>query len=206
MNAAVIVETRKIDLLEVVKRHLDYLPLWDLIIFCSDSEYAEKELGDKFHNKIIYYEFDGNEFNQIKYNQLLTSLYFWDLLKAYERVLLFQHDSGLLRGGIEYFLEYDYVGSPWQFQKHGGNGGLSLRSPKAMIQVIKSVKFNYHLHGNEDVYFCNHLKNIAPREICSKFACETIFKLGTIGYHAIDKYLSQKEVTLILNQYNHVAI
>jgi hypothetical protein len=43
------------------------------------------------------------------YNSILTNPNFWRGLK-YDRVLVFQHDSGLLKHGIEHFLEWDFIG------------------------------------------------------------------------------------------------
>lgn len=140
-----------------------------------------------------------------EYNQLLTSPKFWESIK-YERVLIFQHDSELLRKGIDSFLEYDYIGAPWKFQDKGGNGGLSLRNPEVMFEVTKAFPYNPGL-GYEDVYFSNHIEkvggNLAPREVCSEFSCETIFKLGTLGAHAIDKYFTKEECEQIRNQYKN---
>lgn len=135
------------------------------------------------------------------YNRLLTSKRLWRNLS--ENVLIFQHDSMILKPGIEEFMEWDYVGAPWKFQEHGGNGGLSFRKRSAMMRVID--KFNYNGNPNEDVWFCNCLKelgmNLAPREVCEKFSCESIFKLGTYGYHQIESYLTPKECEAIRNQY-----
>jgi hypothetical protein len=139
------------------------------------------------------------------YNTLLTSIEFWDSL-PFDKILIFQHDSGLLRDGIEEFFEWDYIGAPWKFQHHGGNGGLSWRSKSAMIECIMQLPWNPR-YGNEDVYFSNLLKNmpqfkLAPREVCEKFSCESIYKEGTLGYHAIDKYLTKEECAKILTQYD----
>jgi hypothetical protein len=139
-----------------------------------------------------------------KYNVLLTTKAFWEIFKA-DRVLIFQHDSRLLRTGIEQFYEFDYVGAPWKFQSTGGNGGLSLRNPKTMSKILTFYSWNYNHHGNEDVFFSNHINlvggNLGNHYICSEFSCETIFKLGTLGCHAIEKYLNHSEVEQILNQY-----
>lgn len=140
-----------------------------------------------------------------QYNEVLTSVEFWSKLLDYDKVLIFQHDSMLLRKGIQEFMGYDYVGAPWKFQDHGGNGGLSIRNPKAMLACIEKQPWNPKI-GNEDVYFSNLLKDmpeykLAPREVCRKFSCESIFQLGTLGYHAIDKYLTDEEVIQIKTQY-----
>jgi hypothetical protein len=139
----------------------------------------------------------------LDYNKLMTSLDFWQRRKT-KKVLIFQHDSALLRKGIERFYEYDYVGAPWGFQEHGGNGGLSLRSVDSMIWCIKQKPWISRL-GNEDVYFSNMLKDsnykLAPREVCEEFSVESIYKEGALGYHAIEKYLTPQQVLKIKFQY-----
>jgi hypothetical protein len=146
--------------------------------------------------------------NVEEYNKLLTSFEFWNVIEE-ENILIFQHDSMLLRKGIEEFYQYDYVGAPWKFCNHGGNGGLSFRHRSSMIAVINGMemqgqKYNQSMHGNEDVFFCNKLNvyaGLPDREACYQFSCESIFKLGTLGYHAIDKYLSKEQCEQIRNQY-----
>lgn len=135
------------------------------------------------------------------YNRLLTSKRLWSNLP--ENVLIFQHDSRLLRTGIEEFLQWSYVGAP--IPKIGfpaQNGGLSLRCSSAMIKVIDSIPYT---GVNEDVWFCNGLYqlglNIAPYEVAERFSCETQYKLGTVGFHQISSYLSPNECNTIISQY-----
>jgi hypothetical protein len=154
----------------------------------------------------VIHLYDPSIKNIQDYNSLLTSLEFWHFL-PFDKVLIFQHDSALLRNGIEDFLGWDYVGAPWKFQHHGGNGGLSWRSKSAMIECIMHLPWNPRLQ-NEDVYFSNLLKNmpqfkLAPREVCEKFSCESIYAEGTLGYHAIDKYLTKEECIKIKTQYDN---
>jgi len=185
LKGAVMIENRLTDaqFAEVIQKHVPFLPDdWKVTIIRHKQVTSMQD-----------------------YNQLLTSLSFWESM-PYDKVLIFQHDSGLLREGIEEFLEWDYVGAPWRFQQHGGNGGLSLRSKEAMIKVIKAHPWRgMLLDGNEDLYFCNRMKemglNMAPREVCSKFSVETIFTLGSLGYHAMDKYLFPVQVSKVLHQY-----
>ncbi len=162
-----------------VQKHKQFLPKnWEYIIF--NNEYVSN-LGD--------------------YNKLLTSKEFWDKI-PFDKVLVTQMDAEMLRSGIEEFLEYDYVGAPWKFQEHGGNGGFSLRSKNVMLDIIE--KYPYQgagSHGYEDVYFSNHIEKVggklAPRVVCEKFSCESIFELGTLGAHAIDKWLTIDQCKLI---------
>lgn len=175
-KCAVIVDTRPIDQ-SIIDNHMKFLPGWDLRIVNILPE-----------NSIA------------GYNKLLTSKEFWKSLP--ETVLIFQQDSGLLREGIQEFIGWDYVGAPWPFQQHGGNGGLSLRHRDAMIEVINKVPYN---GDNEDIYFCNNMNrlgmNLALRSVCDKFSAESIFKLGTLGYHGISNWLTKEQCELIRNQY-----
>ena len=196
MNAAVITETRtKRNINDIIHDHLSYLPDdYELVIFCSEE------------NKHLFKEFNCKKYivrvhSLATYNVLMTSSYYWDKLIHYERVLIIQWESRILRKGIEKFYKYDYVGAPWKFQERGGNGGLSLRNPKVMKETILKVPYSISL-GYEDVYFCNQMKGkLAPRSICKTFSCETIFELNTFGFHAIQNYLSSDECEQIKNQY-----
>ena len=189
-NCAVIVDNRLSDseLTNTVKRHLAFLPDWD-------SKHIRAP----------------NIRSGPDYNNLLTSAAFWQELQNFDRVLIFQHDSALLRLGIEDFLEFDYVGAPWlagapwaRKDRAGGNGGLSLRNPKKALNLICEFPYSQG-YGNEDVYFSKYLDRVeglvAPYGVCSKFSCETEFKLGTLGYHAIQKHLTPPQVEQIVNQY-----
>ena len=199
MNAAVITETRpKAIIPEIIEQHLSMLPDdFELIVFCSKE--SEENFMDFDYNVNKYHV---NIRSLYDYNMLMTSSFFWSKLLTYNRVLIFQTDSKILREGIEEFYEYDYIGSPWLFQDHGGNGGLSLRNPKIMHEMV--TKLNYNGNPYEDVWFSNNLEkfgNLAPREVCKKFSCETIFELGTWGYHAIQNYMTNEQIKEIENQY-----
>jgi len=179
MNALLLVENRH-DPQPIIERHAAFLPTW------------EHEL----RNPPIR--------NLRDYNTYMTSDKIWAELYDYDRVLVIQHDSRILRDGIDEFMIWDYVGAPWKFQYHGGNGGFSLRNPKKMYEI--TAHYSYHpSQGYEDVWFCNIMQRgnykLAPRSICEKFSCETIFKLGTFGCHAIESYLTPDEVNKIYNQY-----
>jgi hypothetical protein len=196
MNCALFVETRQLPRLEdKIQSHLDKLPDdYELIIYHSrQNRNLFKNIDCKKHETFI---------SSLKdYNYFMTNAALWDSLKRYQRVLVFQNDSGILRNGIEEFYEFDYIGAPWVFQDKGGNGGLSLRNPKVMLRTCEKVAYHLGL-GYEDVYFSNHMNgNLAPRNICERFSVETIYKLGTWGYHAIENWLTPKECNRILNQY-----
>jgi len=198
--AAVIVDTRRLSLYQVITEHLFYLPKYTkLYIFSSeDNRHLQEMLNCEFH--VV-------EINDIRgYNKLLKSKNFWNKIKE-ENILIFQEDSRLLREGIEDFYEYDYIGASWDFYPFVGNGGLSFRHKSAMLKVLEI--YNPENDINEDIYFawgCNVLKlNLAPVHVANKFSCETKFHLGTLGYHAIEKYLPLEQVNEIKNQYESIT-
>ena len=88
-KCAIIIDNRPShELNTVISKHMEYLKGWDL-----------KHISDVKIN------------NANDYNRILTDYTFWADLD-YDKVLIFQHDSLLLREGIEDFLQYDYIGAP----------------------------------------------------------------------------------------------
>jgi hypothetical protein len=201
---ALIVETRALpDLVDIINNHIKHLPKdWGLTIFHGkeNESMLRSDFPDATFSSLL------TRWNPKSYcNDTMTSLELWESV-PYDKVLVFQSDSMILRSGVEEFVHYDYVGAPWQHLSIGGNGGLSIRSKHKSIELLKKIPFDKDKHGNEDEYFSKYLHNVggcvAPREICSMFSCESIFKLGTLGYHAIEKYLTEEECNQIKSQYD----
>lgn len=199
--AAIIIENRPSQGLKwAIDSVKKYVPECDLFAFGTGATH-------KYFNGFTFEQLPNHPQTLRDYNKLMTSHGWWERWNDYDRVLIFQSDSEILRPGIEDFLKWDYIGAPWLFQQHGGNGGLSLRNPKTMKEIInKSPWQNAAVSGYEDVYFCNEMYNkkigkLAPREICTKFSCEAIFQLGTLGYHGINNYLTNEQVKKIKRQY-----
>jgi hypothetical protein len=206
---ACIVELRDIDLKEVFNKHAPFLP--------DDTTYflfTKHELIEKYSNllpniNIIPTVFEDDSVHC--YNLLLTDngSWFWKHFLDFDRVLIFQHDSGLLRTGIEEFYEYDFIGAPWypdqlEYYPHCCNGGLSLRNPKIMLDISK--QYYWEKNMGEDMYFTRHMVdnkigNLAPYDIAKKFSVESLFELGTFGYHKPWYYLQSSQWEQIKNQY-----
>ncbi|KAI1757779.1 hypothetical protein F4782DRAFT_546892 [Xylaria castorea] len=75
-------------------------------------------------------------------SRFLTNLWLYEtVLRPAEWLLLFQTDSILCansRQNLNNFLDYDWVGAPWNPSgRFGGNGGLSLRRVSAIIEVLR---------------------------------------------------------------------
>jgi hypothetical protein len=165
------------------------------------------------HAKFLPYDWDVNYISNEKiycmadYNRLLTSKRFWRNMP--DKVLIFQHDSALLRDGIEEFLNYGFIGAPIKHIPGCMNGGLSLRDKATMMKIIDNFPYmGEGVHGNEDIYFCNRLNwvgtNIPTKEQAAAFSVETEFALGSLGCHAIDKYLTIDQCDQIRRQYDTV--
>lgn len=190
-KAAVIIDSRsKKELKETINRHMDYLPDWDLV-----------HIGDT--------KFEVMQ----EYQMYMMTHNFWKRLEKYDKVLIFQCDTEILRLGVDEFLEYPYTyyGAPWgpnfpgKTHKNfklslGGNGGISLRDVQAHLKVTKNRKPRSMQY--EDIWFCRNLPNVAPYEICRSFSVESMFELGTVCAHKIDQFLSKEECSKIRNQYN----
>lgn len=181
-NIAVIVENR-INVDKIIADHIRFLPGWEVDHIKSSVRSAAD------------------------YNRLLTDYKFWNKYTSFDHVLIFQHDSGILRFGVEDFFGFSYVGAPWlkgspwaRHDEAGGNGGLSLRDPRKSRTLCLNKPYDPRF-GNEDIYFSHYLSDVAPLSVCSKFSVETVYRLGTFGFHAIDKYLTDQEINNIKNQY-----
>lgn len=203
---AVIVETRDLPNSHlIISDHMKFLPEdWGLTVFHGISNY--ETLKKNFPTADLI-NLQCKSIDSKTLNRLLTSTYFWNNI-SYDKILMFHPDSGILRTGIEEFLEWDYVGAPWPDKELGGNGGLSIRSKEITLRLIEKIPYmGYNTHDNEDRWVSNNMHlvggRVAPRDICFKFSCESIYKLGTFGYHAIDKYLTIEQCTKIRNQYNN---
>jgi len=75
-------------------------------------------------------------------SQFLTNLWVYEtLLQPAEFLLVFQIDSMLCansRQNLDDYLDYDWVGSPWNPNgQYGGNGGLSMRRVSSIVQVLR---------------------------------------------------------------------
>lgn len=212
--AAVILEGRNLPgLQEAIDNHLKHLPEGTHLIWhTSEQAWKSQDAPGSYvipaRLGVAGYTQIRNDLNSIAdYNRILTSPAFWESLQAYDRVLIFQEDSRLLRTGIEEFYPYSYVGAEWAWCKDRtpvGNGGLSLRDPKIMLEVCQ--RFGWDGFTNEDDWITRHMYQqeigtIAPVEVARRFSVEACYALGSMGYHAISRWLTPEQCAAILAQY-----
>lgn len=204
-NGCCIIETRLIgNLQEIIQqKHLNFIPReWGLTLFLSEANkhLAQPHMFDREVQVFILPDY----FPEHEYNKLLTSVSFWEKL-PYEKVLIFQTDSELLKEGIEDWAKmgYYFIGSPDPRSTNEimMNGGLSLRNVQWCKQIC--TLFPFFNEVNEDWWFCSHLAGelLPTYDIAKTFSVETKFYYESLGAHAIDRYLSVEECKLIREQY-----
>jgi hypothetical protein len=244
--ATFIIEDRPIENFgKICYNHLKHLPKdTDLFIYTSDEckpKFKEQLIKFNINYKFKPYNKDQEIPITIKYipglDQVLqdarmkslfnmcmvmTTSEFWKDYFDYERVLIFQGDSAILRNGIEEFMEYDYVGAPcYNFVKDQTiqNGGFSLRNPRVMEYICRLYGWKTDIQDMmvvgqyssasffaEDIFFCLRLikhnaGKLAPLDVSQRFSVESRFELGTLGYHRIDAYLTEDEQKQVKEQY-----
>ena len=99
--------------------------------------------------------------SQEEISTFLTTLWLYEtVLQPAEWLLIFQTDSMLCansRQSINDWLEYDWVGAPWNPNgRFGGNGGLSLRRVSAIVDVLRNQVRAPHSEP-EDVWLAERL-------------------------------------------------
>ena len=139
-----------------------------------------------------------------EYSKLLTTPELWNMFNA-PQVLFFQTDSGMRYNNLLRFMQYDYVGAPWNWLIHNdprisvGNGGFSLRSTYWMGHISREFKFNLNDDPAEDVFFARHLidcdKAILPaKQDAGAFSVEFIPHADPMAFHQAYKLHPQEWV------------
>jgi glycosyltransferase involved in cell wall biosynthesis len=221
-NIAVIVESSLHNLFQFcVKNAIYYLNgKWAIEVHHSsvNAYYVRHQLRDISGIKFVEHD---SLINDIwSYNNLLKDVNFWKSFLPAKKILIFQTDSIFTRYGIEEYLKYDYVGSPWALnnpilEKKGiikttvGNGGFSLRSLKYMILITDSFASESPENEPEDFFFVRYLDmlgfKIAPREEAYSFSIEVPcrdmkIKSAPLGLHASWFYFPPHEIQEYLLQ------
>jgi hypothetical protein len=232
-NTIILVDNRKnimsVVALAISLSNLD-LKRWNVVVVCnkSNEHFFYKFFGDKVEYTTDL-QLPSKKFSIDLYNNMLKSENFWMKFQQYKKVLFIQDDGMLLLKGVEeLFLHYDYVGAPWKqewclqnpnkFLKETinenlvGNGGLSLRSPEQMLNLVKKYKkFTKSLHYDqvqqqpEDVFFSwasvKEGLSMPSYDIAQGFASEQCCNKKSLGFHKPWPYCDLKTMTNYLSQY-----
>lgn len=174
---------------------------WGLQIFHGNkNEEFVKSLTKDWGN-VVFYNVGIDDFTPEEHSTYMETNNFWSNVIG-ENILIFQTDSLLIRDGIDEFLFYDYVGAPWVKPKEGryvGNGGLSFRKKKVMIDVCNRYLPSEQIW--EDIFFAKHMdySNVPNVDIAKKFSVEGIFYDKPIGVHKPIKNLTPDQLITILH-------
>jgi len=225
-KVAVIVEPRKDSILiDVVEHYRNILDeSWLIQIFHGydnkkmiiDSRLKEWIKKDQ----IILTQLNVHNLSRLSYSRMLLTKEFYSKINA-DHILIFQTDTCLCHKRSEYtfedFLQYDYVGAPWD-KKIGpkslidpkrrlyiGNGGISLRKKQTMLDICKLLSLEKYKHlyrHNEDQIISSFLlektlfpdAKIAPYDMAKKFAVECVYSPGALAIHKPWKHLSTKDL------------
>lgn len=175
----------------------------------------------------------AKSFSMPAYNTMLCSPEFWELVREslpedVTHVLMVQDDGGMFREiprqALETYLQYDYVGAPWDERNPQhlkslcpslvGNGGVSLRSVEACLRVTRDPdaretrgrllfdKFDMP----EDAFFASAMHGrsdcrVAPRGLALEFSSEQVLTEGSYCLHKVWLYADQKKTTKFLSGY-----
>ncbi|KAK6337708.1 hypothetical protein TWF696_001191 [Orbilia brochopaga] len=130
---------------------------------------------------------------QQELSRTFTNLWFYEtLLAPAEYLLVFQTDSILCANSgkdLNDWLQYDWVGAPWvKNAQSGGNGGLSLRRVRPIIDLLKKESRPDGHPELEDLWLCNRLAkmpgiNMANGSMEAHFSVEAVWEDKPMGYH-----------------------
>jgi hypothetical protein len=208
IKTAIIVEPRKHRALSFVLRNiLENLDnTWNIILYhgTNNKEFAEQIISGElfiYSSRLSLVNLNIESLKGIdEYNKLLLNKEFILNLPT-EIILIFQTDSMInskYKDLIHTFIEYEYVGAPWN-TKNVGNGGFSLRRRSKMLECLDTCKNTNN--SNEDVFYSMTPHNLhkPPFELAKLFAIETVYSKVFFGVHNAWKYHSRDDINEMCN-------
>lgn len=139
-----------------------------------------------------------------EYSKLVASNQFWADMLTSPYTLIFQTDTGVRKNAILRYLEYDYIGAPWDWMVWGsmhiqiGNGGFSLRNRALMAEITEKHGANLLATWEdpvtkeqgeaEDIFFARHLVHwecarLPTYDVASSFSMEHNVHSDPLGFH-----------------------
>jgi hypothetical protein len=143
---AVFIEFRNLPHIEFLIRNtiLKLGNEWSFTIICGNLNYTTiKNFCDIIspNIKIIKMEYDNISINQ--YNNFFFDFTFWDLFVG-KTLFFYQEDSIIFKDNIKDFIEYDFIGAPYQMGvrrdsmiPYHSNGSFSIRNKETLIKILK---------------------------------------------------------------------
>jgi hypothetical protein len=207
---AVLIEYRLFPHLEFLIRNAIFKlgSKWSFTVICGNLNFSlVQNICSKISKNIKIIKTNYNNLSQNDYSLFLSNINFWNLLTG-SKILIYQEDSFIFKNNIEEFIEWDFIGAPWPKNTNDtpncvGNGGISLRTKKIMIDIINKISIEktslnestqiYMKKNNltvcpEDVYFSLNMQKynigkVADFEIAFKFSSESLNNPNSFSGH-----------------------
>jgi hypothetical protein len=177
---------------------------YDFSIVCPenfDMVHYEKLFITSGINYVVQ-RFDNDYFRNLNtYSLLMLSTQFYNRLKEYEYLLIYQLDAYVFRDELSHWcgLGYDYIGAPWIEESENqtenvikltevGNGGLSLRRTQAFIDRLN---YRYPLKSPRRIW-----KEFNVFGKYSKILHLPVILMKMLGYKNTMKYFIKHTVYL----------
>jgi hypothetical protein len=222
-NEAILIEFRILPHVEFIIKNA-IIKLGDSFahtIVCGNENYLMiKQICDNISPNINIIKLEKNNITINEYNNLFYDLSFWERFRG-NKLLFYQEDTIIFKNNINDFLQYDYVGAPWNLEPTPnfpsvGNGGFSLRNRNMLMDILRDkgempdVNFvnKKHKSGDmlenipEDIFFSLsmlklNIGNVPDPHVASYFSTENIVNKNSLGGHQF--WLNDKSWTDRMN-------
>ena len=135
---AVLIEFRLLSHLGFIIKNTIYQlgPNWSFTIICGNLNYdLIRNIVGQIGKSVRIIRLPIDNLTREEYSIKLLESEFWKQFQG-DKILIYQEDSIIVKKLESKYLQYDYIGAPFS-NKKVGNGGLSLRSKKIMIQICE---------------------------------------------------------------------
>jgi hypothetical protein len=122
-------------------------------------------------------------------------------------VLPFLNNSDLGQADRPFLGQKTNVSAIKQLQQPIGNGGISIRKIKTMLQITHNVPYSFEEHGNEDLYFSKILNQFPEKYTlpttsqAALFAGEHSFQADQYCFHKTWEYITCEQFMGLLQRH-----
>lgn len=158
---AILIETRKLEHLPFIIKNAIYNlgSNVSFTIICGNQNFDFiKNIKEEIQRDIKIINLGKNSLTREEYSLMLMDYNFWVQFYG-EKLLIYQEDSIIFKKLDQKYLSYDYIGAPFE-NREVGNGGLSLRSKKLMIDICFKFFDKYYSKMKNNIELINNNKNL----------------------------------------------
>lgn len=181
---------------------------WKILVFhgLKNEDYVQNiivkdDIINKNKDRIKLVQMNVDNLTKMEASNMLCKESFYDHIDT-EMFLMLQTDamiSSVCKNLVYNYMNYDFVGAPWQ-NECIGNGGLSLRRKSKMLEIIRFHPNDTELP--EDVYFSSTYENEMnikkpTYEEATHFSIEKCYNGPAFGIHGCWGILSQNTLKSI---------